>query len=463
MDNNKKNNTKLNKKTKIIIATAVLGIGLGGFLAYTVGINNNVKKWEDKIYPGVTVNGVDISGKTKDEAKDILQKSFVNAISDKKIVVKAANENLEINYKELKPEYNIDEVLENTFKYGKNGNIYTENSLIEKATKKNFELEFKYDEGKIKDYEKQLSLKVNQAAKNATISVRDGNISVVDSKTGRKINEEQMDKLIKESINGKIGETIELEVPVEEVAPKVTGAMLSKVNGKISSFSTSFAANSHPDSRDINLQIATNFVNGTLVLPGDEFSYNNTVGERTEARGFKAGKIFVGDKVEDGIGGGICQVSTTLYRAIMNAGIKSTERLNHSMQTSYSPLGLDATVSWGYLDYKFKNTYDFPIYIEAYISNKNVVFNIYGNVEGMGGKTYELVTDGLQTIEANINKVDDPTLAVGTEEWEKKPIPGYKVSSYLITNQNGNQINKEKIATDTYQKVDGILRIGTKK
>jgi vancomycin resistance protein YoaR len=453
---------KISSKHKIIIGVATVAtIGLSGFLGYTLSISNNVKKWEGKIYPGVKVNKVDLSGKTKEEAEVLIKNTFANSIEKKKLVVKASSEKVEINYSDLKPEYNVEEMVNKAFEYGKAENLYRKNNIIKTGAEKNFDLIFKYDQEKLKEYENELSSKVNKEAKNATLAINNGIINLVDGTSGRKINEEQMDKLIKESINGDLQEIIEVEVPVEEIAPKVTTEMLSKINGKISSFTTNYSSSTSDRAENIN--VATRYVNGTILLPGDEFSYNNTVGERTTARGFRLGKVFVGDKVVEDVGGGVCQVTTTLYRAVMRAGIKSTERTNHSMKPSYAEPGLDATVSWGSLDYKFKNTYDFPIYIEGYTYNRNVTFNIYGNVEGMGGKTYELVAEGQETIPYEIKTVEDANLPQGYQEWEKQPVTGYKATSYLITYQNGTQINKEKISTDIYKKVDGIKKVGTKK
>ena len=127
--------------------------------------------------------------------------------------------------------------------------------------------------------------------------------------------------------------------------------------------------------------------------------------------------------------GGICQVSSALYRAVMRANIRSVERHNHMMPVGYAELGLDATVAWGYLDYKFKNTYDFPIYIEGIAGNGTVTFNIYGDPAALGGNTYELVSENLGT-DAQGNS---------------------KAKSYQVTYKNGVEINREYIATDTYK------------
>lgn len=464
-EENKAQEQKKTKKTKRIKLIGIslivlLAILIGGIIVYYFSIKENVRQWGSKIYPGITIENTDVSGKTKEEAEQLLKDKFGEAILDKKLIVKAENDQIEINYKDLDPSYNIVDVVSEALNYGKNLNLFEQNLLTKKGTDKSYKLEFKFNEEKLKEFEEQLTKKVDKDPKNSTIRINRGNISITDSSNGRKINQEEMDKLIKESINGNVEETIEVNVPVETVKPTRSKSELSEVDGKIATFTTDYSSST--ENRATNVEIAVKAINGKLLMPGETFAYNETVGPRTKARGFKDAAVFVGDKVEDGIGGGICQVSTTLYRAVMNAGIKSVERKNHSMKTSYSPVGLDAVVAWGYLDYKFKNTYDFPIYIEGIASNRKITFNIYGNVKGMGGKSYGLEAGPVTTLNAKVNRVNDSNLPSGTEKWEKKPVDGYKVSSYLVTYQNGKQINREFIATDNYIKSDGVLRVGTR-
>jgi vancomycin resistance protein YoaR len=147
----------------------------------------------------------------------------------------------------------------------------------------------------------------------------------------------------------------------------------------------------------------------------------------------------------------------------MEANLRSTERYNHSMLPGYSLPGLDATVVWGVLDYKFKNNYDFPVYVEAYTSNRNLVFNIYGSKEGMAGKTYKLIAETTETLQPTVTTKEDATLDEGTTQWEKNPVVGYKAKSYLITYENGKEINRENVSSDKYTKVDGVVKKGTKK
>ena len=192
-------------------------------------------------------------------------------------------------------------------------------------------------------------------------------------------------------------------------------------------------------------------------------SYNNTKGPTTAERGYKKANTYVGSKIVPDYGGGVCQVSSTLYRAIIQANIRSTERRNHSMTVGYAAPGLDATVAAGYIDYKFVNTYDFPIYIQGYLSGNRVVFNIFGNKEAMNGKTYELVNEILETYNYGTEEVKDSTLNEGTRIVTSSGVNGCKASGYLVTYQNGVQINKELISTDIYTAKNQVVSVGTKK
>lgn len=452
----------LKSKKKIIISIVIiLAIIIGSIVAYIVSIQKKVEQWNDKIYPNVYVENVNLSGMTKEKAIEVLEKDVKEPVEHKAIKVQAADKSIEIKYSDLSPEYNIDETVNEAMNYGKDLNLFEKNNLIEGKDKKELNLDFKYDESKLTDYEKKLTEMVNQNAKNATISISGGNISVIDGEDGRAIEEDKMVSLVKEAINANPEGNSVVEVPVEVTKPKITKEMLSKIDGVIGSFTTSYT--SSDASRSANVEIAAKTVNGTILMPGDTFSYNNTLGERTTAKGYRDGAAYVGNKVVMVTGGGICQVSTTLYRAVLRAGIMPTERHNHSMTTTYSGPSEDATVSWGSLDYQFKNTYDFPIYIQGYTSNKHVTFNIYGNVQGMDGKTYELQTVVNETLKPSVKTVEDSSLPAGEKVVEQRPVTGYKSTGYLVTYQNGKEIDKKLIAHDVYKQKDEIIKVGTKK
>lgn len=448
------------KKRYIVITCSALAVIAAGSLGYTFAVKSSVSKWDNKIYSGVKVAGIDLSGKTKEQAKEELSKYEKN-INGKVIIAKKDDKEYKLKYSDLKLEFNIDDTINKAFNYGKDKGLFEKHKYISKGVNQNFNMEFKYDSNTIKDFENKISKDINVPVKNASLSIDNGKFNVIDSKNGLQVDSKKLDEMIKKEITDENNSGSEIEIPVKETKPKVTAADLKKIDSKMSSFSTEF--NAGQVDRSKNLELAAKYINGTVVMPGEEFSYNNTVGERTEERGFRSGAVFVNNKVEEAIGGGVCQVSTTLYRAVIAAGIKSTERHNHSLKASYSDYGLDATVSWGYLDYKFKNTYDFPIYIEGYTSENQVTFNIYGRKSAMEGKTYDLVAEKVSDLPAGSKTVNDPNLKEGQEVWETKPVNGVVVKSYRITYQNGKQIAKEFIAKDTYAKVDGVKKVGTQK
>ncbi len=190
--------------------------------------------------------------------------------------------------------------------------------------------------------------------------------------------DDKLEKEILSKINGDIKTPdIVVEAEIKTILANITKEKLQTINTTLSSFSSNFSSSAY--GRSTNITLATKSINGTLLMPGQSFSFNGTVGQRTAAKGYKPAPVDIGTKVSTDYGGGICQVSTSLYNAIIRSNIKSTERNHHSIPSTYIPLGMDATVDWGNLDYKFINTLKFPIYIESFVHNKILTFNIYSN------------------------------------------------------------------------------------
>ena len=277
---------------------------------------------------------------------------------------------------------------------------------------------------------------------------------------GRSINKEELHKDIIENINPNPTENVEIVLNTIKEEPKIRTESLQKINGIISTYSDNYYNDG--TGRISNMRLATEYVNGTLLMPGEEFSYNNTIGETTPERGYKEAHIYIGDKVEEDYGGGVCQISTALYRAAMRANLKSVMRQNHSMMVSYSKPSLDATVYAGMIDYKFVNTYNNPIYIEGYMDSNNITFNIYGNKEAMDGKTYDLVNEIIEEYPYEVDEIKDPELEVGKRVIEINGSNGYKSKGYLVTYQDGVEVSRTLVSTDIYEPLNTKVKVGTK-
>lgn len=234
----------------------------------------------------------------------------------------------------------------------------------------------------------------------------------------------------------------------EEAFPNVLGT-----------FTTRYDASNK--NRSNNISLASDKINGTVVLPGETFSYNQTVGKRTIDAGYKEAGAYAGGKVIQEVGGGICQVSSTLYNAVLYANLEIVDRSNHYFQTSYVDAGRDATVSWGTVDFKFKNNRQYPIKVEAV--SKNGVTKI--SIKGIKEDTeYEVVIQSEITsiIQKSVKYEEDSSLDSSVEQVEQEGHNGCTSKTYKILKLNGAIVSTEEISTDYYHALEKIIKKGIK-
>jgi vancomycin resistance protein YoaR len=450
-------------KKKIVIITAVsLLLATGGAAGARGGYMYNAsKEFSDIIYPEVAVGDIDLSGKTKAEAEKLIKEKYADAVIQKKISIKGQDKTYTIDYSKLNAKYNIEEAVNEAFTYGKVENFIGRYKLVKTPVAKSIELKFNYDIKPIKELIAGIQKEVDSTPVNASIAmISSGKFSITPEKNGIKLNAELLEKEIISKINGDLSGDVEVQAPLDVIQASITAEQLSKVNTKLSTFTTTFATSTA--NRIENIRLATKSINGKLLMPGESFSFNDIVGRRTEARGYKEAGVIINNKLDSGIGGGICQVSTTLYNAVIRANLDSTERRHHSLPSSYVGLGMDATVDYGSIDYKFTNTLPYPVFLEGYLSGKSVTFNVYSDTS-LTARTYDLVSETYGTINPETKFVDDPNMYEGQTEIVQKASIGYKVRVYKKIYENGKYIGQEKITDETYKKVDGIVKRGTKK
>lgn len=208
--------------------------------------------------------------------------------------------------------------------------------------------------------------------------------------------------------------------------------------------------------RTTNVLLANGFCNGVILLPGQVFSYNETVGPRTYERGFQDAIVYVGSSAEDGVGGGICQVSSTLYAAMLRADLKTVERYPHSREVTYVGKGEDATVAWGSKDFRFENNTDYPIKLVTSNTENTITIKILGT-QTQPNKTVKIETKILEKIPFEVQRVLDETLTPGTEKVESNGYTGYKSETYRVVYVNGVQISRELENRSTYKKYDKVV------
>ena len=228
---------------------------------------------------------------------------------------------------------------------------------------------------------------------------------------------------------------------------------------RLSTFSTRYDASDKD--RTTNLVIACQKLNGKVIMPGETFSYNATLGPRTYAAGYRNGKIYENGQVVDGLGGGICQISSTLYNAALMSDMEIVERRNHQFVTSYVSEGRDATVVYGATDFKFKNTRTYPVRLVASAKGGVATVSVYGIKEADREYTYSFRTDPISTIPYTTKYIEDSSLSAGQEVVTQKGANGLVCKTYMTKMLNGKIVSTKLLSTDTYSAMQKIVKRGT--
>ena len=308
-----------------------------------------------------------------------------------------------------------------------------------------------------------LMQQINVEPVDAGFKVENGNTTVVTHVVGRKIGKATLTSV---AAALERAENTERVLPVEFLKPKVTTedayAMLFK--DELAYMSTYFSTSTvNNKNRGENIKLAVSKINGKILASGEVFSFNDVVGPRTADGGYQTAHTYTAGKVVDGIGGGICQVSSTLYNAVLKADLNVVERRNHMFTVGYVPYGQDATVSYDTADFKFSNSSKWPIKIVAGVSkNHNVYFSFLGTNENPGKKVI-ITNQTIKKIPFTIKYIDDPTLAEGKETVKQEGTDGMVIDTFKTIKVDGKVISQTKLHTSKYQPLVQEVLKGTKK
>ncbi len=278
--------------------------------------------------------------------------------------------------------------------------------------------------------------------KNAEYILEDGEIRIEPEKVGIKVEKAKVKEALQ---SGKE----QYELIVETTMPEVTAEKLQKLlfRDTLGSFSSSFATSTY--ARASNVILTANRINGRILMPGDVFSYDQAIGRRTAANGYKEAGVYIGNKVESGIGGGICQTSSTLYSAVLYSNLEIVARTSHSLPVSYVPLGQDATIAEGYIDFKFKNNTQYPVKIVATVNGRKLTCSLVGvktpNV------SVELVNTIVSTSEPKTERTENAEIPKGYKRILNKGAKGFTVASKRIVKESGKVIKTEALTKSVYR------------
>ncbi len=390
----------------------------------------------------VMVNGVDIAAMTQEEAKKAILDAYGWSMKVKYGEKEAAVGNLlEDNVNQL-----LEELYASELKPGETYSIPTDNLL--EAAKAEAAL---------------IAGNWNMVAKNGGISgynKETGKFEFTSGTTGRVIDQDALAAAMVAAVQKEEYDAV-LEAEVKEVSPDLTADQLREKYKTISTYTTTTTSNSN---RNENIRLAVQALNGTIVNPGQEFSFNNTTGERTEAKGYKPATAYLNGEIVQEPGGGVCQVSSTLYNAVVFAGLKSTERHAHSYEPSYVTPGEDAAVSYGGPDFKFVNNSDYPVAVKASFSSsdRKLAISIYGIPILKDGVKIRMVSEKTSEIDPPAPVYEeDQTLQPDQQVEAKAATPGSRWTTDLVTYENDKEVSREFFHNSSYRGKAAIIKRNT--
>jgi vancomycin resistance protein YoaR len=450
-----------NRGTKVLyysFAALLLLILLAGI---TFGFTTYKKISYRYFYNGIYVDGINISGITKDNAIKKLQDGINLNYQSKTIYLIYKDKKWPVPLDSIDYKLDFDATLEYAYSIGRKGSIMHRLKIINTINNKpiNLILSAKYDKNQLVEKLEIIKKDIDFLGISSTYNYNYGKINYTSDEVGRKLDVDINNKLIETHLLNRNFENIYLIV--KQIKPSISIADVKELEHVLASYTTNFNVNNY--SRAYNIKLACQKINNYLLLPGEEFSMDLVLGPRTTAHGFMEAPIIMKNSVVQGTGGGVCQVASTLYNAVLLSMLQVTSRINHSIALNYVPPGQDATISEGYIDFKFKNNRDYTVCIVSEVVKGNLTIKIIGRKRS-GDPIVKLRPVIIEEYEPPYPEyVVDESLSDNQVVVRTKEKKGLKVVLYRDTyNRQGLLINTEKISRDIYKPVRAVIAVNEK-
>ena len=452
--------------TALIVTGALLACAaaaFGGVQLYRSVLQDREDKAllaADTFYEGTVVAGVELGGKTMKEALSAVKPLETGLLAPCDITITHGDKSWKVTQDDLDYKFDTEAVLDEAYAYARTGSDEERLRLIKalKTTPKKYDVSstFTYD---------RLEEKLGKIAEEATVAPVDATVvsfdaataafQFADGKNGVSVDSAKLYRDVESLIEGAGVGTVEL--PAETVPFGVTLEQLKSRMQKLGSWST-ISTNSADGNH--NMKLAAAAINGSVIKPGGVFSFNEATGDSNKPEnGYRKAVAISGGKKVMEYGGGVCQVSTTLYGAAIRSNMEITNRANHMWVSSYAPIGLDATVSYPYLDFQFKNPTDYPVYIVAGMSGTKVTVTLYGYQP----PDYDKIEATSQQTETVAQPADeyqvDESLKKGTKILDRKGNPGKRAVAQRVFYKNGAVVRTENLPSSYYRPVSTVYKI----
>lgn len=432
----------------IVLITPLVLLGSGFFSSTS-----------EKVLPGVEVMGIDLGNLNKSEGMTKLTE-LEKTLRATKVARCYRDQSWPLLLNEIGFELDEEAIMDAALRAGREGNLIRQ-WRDRKQLKQNgrvISVAVKFDQDRLSQRTKELTRGITVEPSDANFLI-DGNdaVSVRPGKDGTGIDIEKLTSDLTSVIVE--AKKPEVELAIITVPPARSTEMIRSmgINGLLAGYSTWF--DSGKVSRTYNISVAARAFDEQLIRPGHEVSFNKVVGPRSSEAGYKNAPVIVNNEIVEGLGGGVCQVSTTLYNSVLLAGLEIVERSNHSLPVSYVPIGRDATVVYDEIDFKFRNNTESYIYIKSFVSGGQIGFKLYGNTAYK--KDVRVNSWVTQEIEPGVVYENDPNLRKGEQVVKQEGAKGFKASAERLFISNGVVGKREYLSSSEYSPVNKVIAVGT--
>lgn len=415
---------------------------------------------ESRIPEGVYADEVNLGGLTREEANQAIE-DYIQTLSNHKITLNMGEDKADTTAGNLGIFWSNQEAVEETLTEYQGGNLIKRymNSVDLKANPKTIEVEISVDGGKVKEFIDSKSAGLVEEPTDASMDVIDGECVVTPSVTGRMVDTEATNEALNEALKNGLDGAVEIEAHIVEKQPRITTEDLESIGDVLGTFSTSFSSSGY--ARATNVEVGASKIDNHIIMPGETLSGYECLQPLTTENGYKNAASYENGKVVDSIGGGVCQISTTLYNAALEAELEINQRQNHSMIVTYVEPSRDAAIAGTVKDIKITNNYSTPIYVEGKTEGRTLTFTIYGKDTRPANREIKYVSETLRRTDPGAPKeITDPSLSPGAKVKVQSAHYGLESRLWKYVYIDGKEVEKTLLNEDVYYASKAVYRVG---
>jgi vancomycin resistance protein YoaR len=451
----------------LLIITLVVIVLLGTATGYASGYFNYLSAPFLEIVEGVSVGPVYVGGMNKEEALKKIKVWSDKALSQV-ISLSYGDRRWEMTLADLGVELDLEKAIDEAAMVGHQGNPWErfQEYTNVKEEGRQITLHYRIDVARIASIIAERTRELTTGPVNAALTINERDeLIITHDQPGSKVDSQaaaqEIKSILEKGVKEPLDQTWTVRLTKVDMPAEITEADVQswRINGLLSSYSTKFNASNI--NRTYNVKVAAEALNHQRIKPGEIFSFNQVVGPRSEEAGYKEALIIVKNEFVPGLGGGVCQVSSTLYNAVLLADLPVVERSNHSLPVDYVPPGRDATVTYGGKNLRFSNPTEGDLLLQTKVQGNTLTIQIFGDKQFR--KDVSLTHKVISFIEPGVIKKPNPELPEGEEVIEQAGTAGLRVQVYRTVKEQGKVVRNELISTDVYNPVARIVQVGTKK